>query len=164
MPNEEACFGVIPVRHKENGWEVLLVKHNKGHWGFPKGHPSPNETPYQVAERELLEETGLYELDPLAVKVMAEVGIDISTQKSKTISELETKSFDYIITICDDANRSCPVIAGKAKKIHHGFDNPPILSSKLKSEDEVILVYRRIRDEIKDYVSDMPENLEATHK
>lgn len=59
MPNEEACFGVIPVRHKENGWEVLLIKHNKGHWSFPKGHPSPNETPYQIAERELLEETGL---------------------------------------------------------------------------------------------------------
>lgn len=58
MPNEE-CFGIIPVRHKGTEWEVLLVKHNKGHWSFPKGHPSPNETPFQIAERELLEETGL---------------------------------------------------------------------------------------------------------
>lgn len=58
MLNEESCFGIIPVRAK-NGWEVLLIKHNKGHWSFPKGHSSENETPYQVAQRELLEETGL---------------------------------------------------------------------------------------------------------
>lgn len=56
---KEFCFGIIPLRRKENGWEVLLVKHNKGHWGFPKGHPCREETPEQIACREVYEETGL---------------------------------------------------------------------------------------------------------
>ncbi len=53
------CFGIIPVRRQGNGWEVFVLQHQKGHWGFPKGHPEKGESPEQVAARELLEETGL---------------------------------------------------------------------------------------------------------
>lgn len=98
-------------------------------------------------------------IDPKAVKVMSEVGVDISKQQSKIISELGEKYFDYVVTICNDANEKCPVFLGKAKRLHHGFDNPPILSRKTKSEEESLAIYRRVRDEIKQYVSEMPDNL-----
>ncbi len=98
-------------------------------------------------------------IDPKAVKVMSEVGVDISKQQSKLISELDEKDFDYVVTICNDANEKCPVFTGITKRLHHGFDNPPILSRKTKSEDESLAIYRRVRDEIKQYVSEMPDNL-----
>ena len=98
-------------------------------------------------------------LDPLAVKVMAEAGVDIFEQSSKTISELSMKNFDYVITICDNANKKCPLFPGKAKRIHNPFDNPSTLAKTLKSEEEVIQLYRRIRDEILEFVKQMPNNL-----
>jgi arsenate reductase len=90
---------------------------------------------------------------------MSEDGIDISKQKSKLISELGEKDFDYVVTICNEANEKCPVFTGKAKRLHHGFDNPPILSRKTKSEEESLAIYRRVRDEIRDFVENMPNNL-----
>lgn len=98
-------------------------------------------------------------LDRLAIKVMDEVGIDISKQTSKLINELEDKDFDYVVTICEDANRNCPVFPGKAKQIYHAFDNPLIIAKTLKSQEEIISLYRRVRDEIKEFVSNMPGNL-----
>lgn len=98
-------------------------------------------------------------LDPKAMKVMSEVGVDISMQQSKTISELAEKDFDYVVTICNDANEKCPVFPSKAKRLHHGFDNPPVLARKTKSEEEALTIYRRVRDEIRDFVEDMPNNL-----
>lgn len=98
-------------------------------------------------------------LDPKAVKVMSEVGVDISKQQSKIISELAKKDFDYVVTICNDANKKCPIFPGKAKRLHHGFDNPSILAQKFKSEEEVLTVYRRVRDEIKAFIENMPNNL-----
>jgi bis(5'-nucleosidyl)-tetraphosphatase len=59
MKNKRYCFGIIPIKHNGLDWEVLLVKHNKGHWAFPKGHPLKDETPEQIACREVYEETGL---------------------------------------------------------------------------------------------------------
>jgi arsenate reductase len=98
-------------------------------------------------------------LDPLAIKVMDEVGVDISKQKSKLINELNDADFDYVVTICEDANRNCPIFPGKAKRIHHAFDNPPRLAKTLTSQEEIINLYRRVRDEIKEFVSKMPDNL-----
>jgi arsenate reductase len=98
-------------------------------------------------------------IDPKAVKVMSEVGVDISKQQSKLLSELSEKDFDYIVTICNDANEKCPVFPGKAKRLHHGFDNPPVLARKTKSEEEVLTIYRRVRDEIREFVEKMTNNL-----
>ncbi len=99
-------------------------------------------------------------IDPKAVKVMAEVGVDISKQQSKLISELSKKDFDYVVTICNDANEKCPIFPGKAKSFHHGFDNPPVLARKAKSEEEALDLYRRVRDEIRDFIENMPNNLQ----
>lgn len=98
-------------------------------------------------------------LDPLAIQVMDEVGVDISRQTSKLINELKGKNFDYVVTICEDANRNCPVLPGKAKRIHHAFDDPPRIAKTQTSQEEIIRLYRRVRDEIKEFVSKMPENL-----
>lgn len=99
-------------------------------------------------------------IDPKAVKVMSEVGVDISKQQSKLISELSEKDFDYVVTICNDANEKCPVFPGKAKRLHHGFDNPPVLARKTKFEEEALTIYRRVRDEIREFVEGMPKNLQ----
>lgn len=98
-------------------------------------------------------------IDPKAVKVMSEVGVDISMQQSKLMNELGKKNFDYVVTICNDVNEKCPVFPGKAKRLHHGFDNPPVLARKTKSEEEALTIYRRVRDEIREFVEKMPNNL-----
>ena len=98
-------------------------------------------------------------LDPLAVKVMAESGVDISKQKSKLISELKERDFDYVVTICNDANQKCPVFPGKAKRIHHAFDDPAKIAKKLTHQEEILNLYRRVRDEIKEFIIKMPGNL-----
>ena len=90
---------------------------------------------------------------------MDEVGVDISKQTSKLINELKDKDFDYVVTICEDANRNCPVFPGKAKRIHHAFDNPPRIAKTLTSQEEIMSLYRRVRDEIKEFVRKMPDNL-----
>lgn len=97
-------------------------------------------------------------LDPLAVKVMAEVGVDMSQQSSKTISDLNIKNFDYVVTICNDANKKCPLFPGKTKHIHHPIDNPRNIAKTLNSE-EIIQLYRRVRDEIREFVRQIPNNL-----
>ncbi|CRX37704.1 arsenate reductase ArsC [Estrella lausannensis] len=98
-------------------------------------------------------------IDPVAVRVMSEAGVDISTQRSKLINELGEKNFDYVVTICNDANEKCPVFPGEFKRLHHSFDNPPVLSRNTKSEEESLAIYRRVRDEIRSFVENMPNNL-----
>jgi arsenate reductase (thioredoxin) len=98
-------------------------------------------------------------LNPLAVKVMAEAGVDISKQRSKTISELAKIDFDYLVTVCDNARESCPVFPCRAKVIHVGFDDPPRLSEDAKSEAERLTIYRRVRDEIQAFVETLPTSL-----
>lgn len=98
-------------------------------------------------------------LDPLAVKVMEEAGVDISQQQSKLINELNERDFDYVVTICENANLNCPSFPGKTKRIHHAFDNPTRIAKTMTSQEEVIDLYRRVRDEIKEFVSMMPGNL-----
>lgn len=98
-------------------------------------------------------------LNPHAVKVMAKAGVDISGRRSNTISDLETKDFDYVITVCSDADRNCPIFPGNAIKLHHGFDDPPRLAKSAQSEEEALSHYRRVRDEIRQFVETLPDSL-----
>ncbi|HPN85287.1 MAG TPA: arsenate reductase ArsC, partial [Victivallales bacterium] len=95
-------------------------------------------------------------LNPNAVKVMAEVGVDISGHRSKHIDELKDVNFDYVITVCGHANENCPFFPGNAKIVHVGFEDPPKLAKSAKTEEETLERYRRVRDEIKDFVSKLP--------
>jgi arsenate reductase (thioredoxin) len=98
-------------------------------------------------------------LNQNAVKVMKEVGIDISGHKSKLAAELKDIEFDYVVTVCGHANETCPFFPGKAKVVHVGFDDPPKLAKEAKTEEEALGHYRRVRDEIKDFIKNIPENL-----
>ncbi|CAB5121814.1 Arsenate reductase (EC thioredoxin-coupled, LMWP family [Olavius algarvensis associated proteobacterium Delta 3] len=99
-------------------------------------------------------------IDPRAVKAMAEIDIDISGNSSKDIDAYPDMEFDYVITLCDHANESCPFFPGKTKRIHKGFDDPPKLAKGAASEEEAMADYRRVRDEIRQYVERFPEGLE----
>jgi arsenate reductase (thioredoxin) len=99
-------------------------------------------------------------LNPLAVKVMAEAGVDISAQRSKHVDELKNVVFDYVITVCDNAHESCPMFSGKTKVIHVGFDDPPKLAKEAKTEPEAMDCYRRVRDEIRAFVEILPGSIE----
>ncbi len=98
-------------------------------------------------------------MNPRAVAVMAEAGVDISWQKSKLIDDLVDKNFDYVITVCSQAHESCPMFPGKAKVVHVGFDDPPVLAADAKTEEEALSHYRRVRDEIRNFVNNIPKNL-----
>lgn len=88
-------------------------------------------------------------VNPLASRVLSELGIDISHQHSKTLDEFQGQNFDHVVTLCGDANESCPLFIGGVERIHHGFDDP----SRLKgSEEEVLPEFRRVRDEIKEWI------------
>ncbi len=83
---------------------------------------------------------------PQAIAAMAEIGIDISGHRSKCLDEFLGEPFDYVITVCDNAAENCPVFPGKATRIHWSFDDPADASG---TEDEQLVVFRRVRDEIK---------------
>jgi len=100
-------------------------------------------------------------IDPRAIKAMAEVNIDISANASKDLDAVAGIEFDYVITLCDHANESCPFFPGNTKRIHKGFDDPPKLAESAASEEEAMDHYRRVRDEIKTYIESFPEGLEA---
>jgi arsenate reductase len=95
-------------------------------------------------------------LNPDAVRVMAEAGVDISGQRSKTVRELHGVDFDYVVTVCDNAHESCPLFPGNAEVVHVGFDDPPRLAAAAKTEDERLAPYRRVRDEIRAFVETLP--------
>ena len=98
----------------------------------------------------------IHGLNPNAVKVMAEAGVDISGHHSKHLNELKDIDFEYVITVCDNAHESCPMFPGKTKVIHVGFDDSPRLAKQAKTEQEVMDCYRRVRDEIKNFVEKLP--------
>ncbi len=98
-----------------------------------------------------------------AVKVMAEAGVDISGHHSKRVSEVLHIPFDYVITVCGHAQEHCPVFPGRATVIHHGFDDPPKLAADAKTEEEALVHYRRVRDEIRAYIETLPEALTQAH-
>ena len=98
-------------------------------------------------------------LNPLAVKVMSEAGVDISGQRSKLLSELAGITFAYVITVCDQANEQCPFFAGKAVKLHREFPDPPRLAQGAASEEEALGHYRAVRDAIRNYLTNLPVDL-----
>jgi len=95
-------------------------------------------------------------LGPRAVKVMAEAGVDISSHRSKHVRELMDIAFDYVVTVCDNANEQCPFFPGKVKVVHVGFDDPPKLAANARTEEEALAHYRRVRDEIREFVEKLP--------
>jgi arsenate reductase (thioredoxin) len=100
-------------------------------------------------------------LDPRAVRVMREVGIDISKQRSKHFEDLAAVTFDWVITVCDNVREVCPVVPGAAHQLHAGFDDPPRIAAGAATEDDALAPYRRVRDEMRDYVTRLPEILGA---
>lgn len=97
-------------------------------------------------------------LNPLAVRVMAEAGVDISANRSTLISELPLQEFDWVITVCGHADETCPVFPGR--KIHKGFDDPPKHAGEETTEEGRLVHYRRVRDEIRDFIQALPDCLD----
>jgi arsenate reductase len=103
----------------------------------------------------------IHGLNPLAVRVMAEAGIDISGHRSKHVNELASIPFDYVVTVCDHAAEACPRFPGRAKILHRSFQDPPSLAKNARSENEVLGYYRRVRDEIRAFVESLPDALKG---
>lgn len=97
------------------------------------------------------------EMNARAVKSMAEIGMDISGGYPKTIESLGHITFDYVITLCDHANESCPLFPGITKRRHRSFEDPPKLAENAATEEEAMAHYRRIRDEIRSFVEKLPD-------
>jgi arsenate reductase len=97
--------------------------------------------------------------NPHAIKVMAEAGVDITGQASKTLASLEGTAFDVVVTVCGHADENCPIFPGRTRKIHHGFDDPPKLAKDAKTPEEALDAYRKVRDQVKAYILTLPEAL-----
>ena len=98
-------------------------------------------------------------LNPNAVKVMKNNGVDISSYESNLLEELSSNSFDFVFTVCSDAHETCPVFSGP-KVIHVGFDDPPRLTNEMSDTDEILSVYNRVCLEIKEFVNRIEDYLE----
>lgn len=103
--------------------------------------------------------TSPHGMNLLAIRAMAEAGVDISRHHSKTVDELKDIAFDYVITVCDSAHESCPFFPATVRVIHAGFDDPPRLAKDARSDEEAMQHYRRVRDQIRAYVSTLPQSL-----
>ena len=101
-------------------------------------------------------------MNPHAVKVMAEAGVDISKHYSKTAVELGPLQFDYVVTVCGHANEHCPIFPGQAKVVHVGFEDPPKLTKDLPDGEGKLVIYRRVRDEIRRFIETLPNALTST--
>ena len=94
-------------------------------------------------------------LNPLAVEVMREIGIDISGHRSKHVDEFTGQRFDYVLTVCDNARESCPIFPGQISTIHHSFDDPAALQG---SEEKRLALFRRVRDQLREYLKSFPQS------
>lgn len=99
-------------------------------------------------------------LNPHAVKVMDEAGVDISGQKSQLLSEFDDQPLDYVITVCGHAHESCPVFIGDVKVIHVGFDDPPKMALEYEDAEDKLDCYRKVRDEIRRFVMEIESKLD----
>ncbi len=102
-------------------------------------------------------------MNRLAVRAMAEVGIDISGQRSKHVRDVGDVRLDVVVTVCGSAREACPVMVG-ARQVHVGFDDPPALARQAQSDDEAMAHYRRVRDEIRVYIETLPGALRVQAK
>ncbi|MCC7265626.1 MAG: arsenate reductase ArsC [Candidatus Latescibacteria bacterium] len=100
-------------------------------------------------------------LNPNAVRVMAEAGVDITGQRSKQVDELKGIVFDYVVTVCGHADEHCPVFPGQTRVVHVGFDDPPKLAKDARNEEEALGHYRRVRDEIRQFIDTLPARLDG---
>ena len=98
------------------------------------------------------------QINPLAIKVMAEVGIDVSKHRSKSALEFIGQKFDYVITVCDNAKQTCPVFPGKYEKAHWSLEDPAVAQG---SEEQKLVVFRRLRDQIKQNIADWMKSVDA---
>ena len=90
---------------------------------------------------------------PEAIAVMKEIGIDISANRSKHVDEFAGQAFDYVLTVCDNAARNCPIYPGSTKRLHFGFEDPATAQG---SEEQRLAAFRRVRDQIRAYLRDFP--------
>lgn len=90
---------------------------------------------------------------PEAIAVMREIGIDISGHRAKHLDEFGRRAFDYVLTVCDQANEACPFFPGATRRLHHDFQDPAAFEG---TEEERLAVFRRVRDEIRDYLKTFP--------
>lgn len=100
--------------------------------------------------------TNPHGMNRLAVRAMAEAGVDISGHTSKTVDQLAGVDFDVVVTVCDSASEACPRFPGQTRVVHAGFDDPPKLAQGAKTDDEAMPHYRRVRDEIRRFVETLP--------
>jgi arsenate reductase len=92
-------------------------------------------------------------LRPEAVTVMRELGIDISSQRSKSVDEFATRAFDYVLTVCDHAKESCPIYSGHGHRLHHNFEDPALAPG---SDENKLVAFRQVRDQIREYLKGFP--------
>lgn len=97
-------------------------------------------------------------MNPRTIRVMAEAGVDIGDQYSKTVDELDNQEFDYVITVCDHAQEVCPVWPQKNFVLHHSFVDPA-MTGNLRDEEAILAIYRQVRDEIRAWIAGLPEEL-----
>jgi len=103
--------------------------------------------------------TEIKELDSRAVRVMDEMSVDISDHRSKYLDDLEDMEFDHVVTVCSEAHEICPAFPGNTKVTYAGFDDPPRLAQEARSEEEALEIYRRVRDEIREFIEKIPDVL-----
>lgn len=100
-------------------------------------------------------------VDQRAVAAMREAGVDISGQRSKPVTELTDVGFDYVVTVCDHAREHCPVFPGRARMVHRGFEDPPSLAAGMSDAEAAMDCFRRVRDEIREFVESLPGALDG---
>ncbi len=98
-------------------------------------------------------------VDRRAVVAMAEEGVDISNHTSDHVDDFQDVDFDYVVTVCDHAREHCPVFTGGAAVVHESFEDPPWLAREAASDEDALPHYRRVRDQIRQFVEEMPQNL-----
>ncbi len=98
-------------------------------------------------------------MDPLTIRVMEEEGISMKGYHPKHVALLAGVAFDFVVTVCDHARETCPYFSGVRGVFHQGFEDPPVLARKAETREEVLTFYRRVRDEIKEFVMFLPDFL-----
>lgn len=96
-------------------------------------------------------------VDPRAVQVMEEAGVSLSSHTSNHVEDYLEIPFDLVITVCDSAEESCPVFPAGTRTIHHSFEDPPSIAGKARDDGEALASYRKVRDEIRDFVGGLQD-------